>query len=52
MGSPILDSSNLPKIGANRCARKWVNKTGHKILPVKQSKCLKQRTEHQTNSEK
>ena len=27
MGSPILCSSNLPRIGANRCSRKRVNKT-------------------------
>jgi hypothetical protein len=31
MGSPILGSSNLPIIGAERCSRKWANKTeGHK----------------------
>ena len=37
MGSPILGSSNLPIIGANRCSRKMVNKTeGHKIVPMKQ----------------
>jgi len=41
MGSPILRSSNLPIIGANRCSGKWVNKTGHKILPMNQSKCLR-----------
>jgi len=42
MGSPILGSSNLPIIGANKCSRKWVNKTeGHKILPMNQSKCLR-----------
>jgi len=42
MGSPILGSSNLPIIGANRCSRKWVNKAeGHKILPMKTSKCLR-----------
>jgi len=42
MGSPILGSSNLPIIGANRCSRKWVNTTeGHKILPMNQSKFLR-----------
>ena len=35
MGSPILGSSNFPIIGANRCLRKWVNKIGPKILPMK-----------------
>jgi len=42
MGNPILGSSNLPIIGANRCSRKLVNKTeGYKILPMNQSKCLR-----------
>jgi len=41
MGGQILGSSNLPVIGANRCSRKWVNKTGHKILPMNQRKCLR-----------
>jgi len=42
MGSPTLGSSNLPIIGANRCSRKWVNKTERpKILPMNQSKFLR-----------
>jgi len=42
MGSPILGLSNLSVIGANRCSRKWMNKTeGPKILPMNQSKFLR-----------
>ena len=34
MGSPILGSSDVPIIGANRCSREWVNKTeGPKFVP-------------------
>jgi len=42
MGNPILVSSDLPKIGENRCSRKWVNKTEEpKFVPIKQSKGLR-----------
>jgi hypothetical protein len=42
MGSAILGSSNLPVIGANRCSRKWVNKTdGPKIPQTKPKQVFK-----------
>jgi len=42
MGSPILGSSNFPIIGANRCLKKWVNKTeGSKTVSMKHSKGLR-----------
>jgi hypothetical protein len=43
MGSPILGSSDLHKIGENRCLRKWVNKReGPKNVPTKHSKVLRE----------